>query len=70
MDLKNGSSSDDLGTDKLPDDMLIYLAKHFLKEQDCLALALSGSSYNFPSLYTANRLGDKSKFPKEYFKIT
>ena len=56
MDLNNGSSSDDLGTDKLPDDMLLYIAKHFLKEQDCLALALSGSSYNFPSLYAANRL--------------
>ena len=69
MDLKNGSSSVGSGTDKLPDDMLIYLAKHFLKEQDCLALALSGSSFNFPSLYTANRLGEKSKFPKEYLKI-
>ena len=67
MDLKNGSSSEGLGTDKLPDDMLIYLAKHFLKEQDCLALALSGSSYNFPSLYTAKRLGEKVKISKRIF---
>jgi len=55
MDSKNCSSGDD-GTDKVSDDMLLYLAKHYLKEQDCLALAISGSSYNFPSLYAANRL--------------
>jgi len=55
MDPKN-SSSDDLGTDKVPDDMLLYLANHYLKEQDCLALALSGSSHRFPSLYASNRL--------------
>jgi len=56
MDLVNDSSSDGLGTDKLSDDVLLFLAKHYLKGQDCLALALSGSSYNFPSLYAANRL--------------
>jgi len=51
------SSSDGLGTDKVSDDVLRFFAKHYLKEQDCLALALSGSSHSFPNVYAEmNRL--------------
>ena len=34
MDLEESSSSDGFVTIHLPDDMLLFLAKHYLKEQD------------------------------------
>ena len=55
MDLEESSSSDGFVTIHLPDDMLLFLAKHYLKEQDCLSLAMSGASDTFASLYTTNR---------------
>ena len=40
----------------LTDDMLLYLAKYYITERDCLALALSGVSERFTQLYGSNRL--------------
>jgi len=56
MDLKESSNSDGRGCLTLHDDELLYLSKNYLKEQDCLSLAMSGVSDNYTSLYTANRL--------------
>ena len=35
---------------QLSDDILFFLAKYFLNNTDCLALALSGSSESFPTI--------------------
>ncbi len=40
----------------LHDDELLYLAKHFLSDKDCLALALSGANESFTRLFGNNRL--------------
>ena len=55
MDFEESSSSDGFVTIHLPDDLLLFLVKHYLKEQDCLSLAMSGASDTFASLYTTNR---------------
>jgi len=41
--------------DILIDDMLLYLAKHYFPNKDCLSLALSGVSEIFQVLYGTNR---------------
>jgi len=46
----------------LSDDILFFLAKHFLNYRDCLALALSGSSETFPSI-----LGNRINLRKYLF---
>ena len=73
MDPENCSSDDGLDTVTLSDDVLHFFAKHYLKKQDCLALALSGSSHSFPNVYAEmNRLVVtiqifKHKHAKTYF---
>ena len=47
-DLKSGAV-------KLTDDVLLHLAKDYLSEKDCLALALSDVFDRFPILYADKR---------------
>ena len=35
----------------IPDDILLYLSKNFLRDKDCLNLSLSGVSERFIVLY-------------------
>ena len=44
----------------LPDDMLLFLAKHYLNERDHLALAIAGASERFTTLYGINRYSNIS----------
>ena len=54
--MRADNESSDSESINLPDDVLILLAKDYIRERDGLSLSLTGNDERFASFYGNNRL--------------